>query len=260
MGEEDYVLGIKILRDRSRRHLGMFQENYIKKILEQFQMHNCKPCDTPIAKGENLSLSICPMTIKKEQHMSRVRYAIATVKRILHYLRGTMDYELCYRGNEICSIGYSDADWAGDVDERKSTTGYAFLLNGGTVSWVSKEQTYIALSTMEAKLGIDDRYFGMLPKTMIDSARWGTTGKVVGLELSDTRVKDVIIQPNLGSPNYKYKAAIEGREETSRDAVFADPTYYLPPNLLDTMDIIRIRMALLPRAGGTRRSPRTMKL
>ncbi|PKI66080.1 hypothetical protein CRG98_013526 [Punica granatum] len=46
VGEEDYVLGIKILMDRSKRLLGMSRENYIKKILERFQMHNCKPCDT----------------------------------------------------------------------------------------------------------------------------------------------------------------------------------------------------------------------
>lgn len=48
-------------------------------------------------------------------------------------------------------IGYSDANWGGDLHERKSTSRYAFLLNGGTISWSSKKQSCIALSTMEAE-------------------------------------------------------------------------------------------------------------
>ena len=73
------------------------------------------------------------------------------VKRILRYLKGTMDYCLCYQGSNLRLIGYSDADWGGDLDQRKSTSGYTFLLNKGTISWSSKKQTCIALSTMEAE-------------------------------------------------------------------------------------------------------------
>jgi len=47
--------------------------------------------------------------------------------------------------------GYTDADWGGDLDERKSTSGYAFLLNDGAISWSSKKQTCVSLSTMEAE-------------------------------------------------------------------------------------------------------------
>ena len=50
MGEVDYILGVKILRDRSKKLLGLSQQTYIKKVLERFQMHNCKPIDTPVAK------------------------------------------------------------------------------------------------------------------------------------------------------------------------------------------------------------------
>lgn len=49
--------------------------------------------------------------------------------------------------------GYSDADWAADLDERKSTTGYVFTLNGGAISWSSKKQPTIALSSTEAGCG-----------------------------------------------------------------------------------------------------------
>ena len=48
-------------------------------------------------------------------------------------------------------MGYSDVDWAGDLDEHKSTSGYIFLLNNGVISWKSKKQTCIALSTMETE-------------------------------------------------------------------------------------------------------------
>ena len=54
-------------------------------------------------------------------------------------------------GGDLRLKGYSDADWADDRDERKSTLGYAFILGGGVVSWCSKKQTCVALSTMESE-------------------------------------------------------------------------------------------------------------
>ena len=73
------------------------------------------------------------------------------VKRILRYLRGTIDHTLCYHGGDLRLIGYSDADWASDKDEHKSTLGYEFILGGGAVSWCSKKQSCIVLSTMESE-------------------------------------------------------------------------------------------------------------
>ena len=74
-----------------------------------------------------------------------------TVKRILRYIRGTSDAALCYGGSDLTVRGYVDSDFAGDLDKRKSTTGYVFTLAGGAVSWVSKLQTVVALSTTEAE-------------------------------------------------------------------------------------------------------------
>ena len=74
-----------------------------------------------------------------------------TVKRILRYLKGTTDYVLCYQGSDLHMIGYNDADWGSDLDECKSTSGYAFLLNNGAIIWSSKKQPCIALSTMEVE-------------------------------------------------------------------------------------------------------------
>ncbi|XP_059069800.1 secreted RxLR effector protein 161-like [Cryptomeria japonica] len=66
------------------------------------------------------------------------------VKRVIKYLKGMTQYTLCYQGNSTRSSrsitiqGYVDADWAGDVDRRKSTNGYVFTVNGGAISWMSK--------------------------------------------------------------------------------------------------------------------------
>ncbi|KAJ9561672.1 hypothetical protein OSB04_006832 [Centaurea solstitialis] len=66
---------------------------------------------------------------------------------------GTMDYGLCYLGYPSVLEGYSDASWITHVEEdRSSTTGWVFLLGGGTISWASKKQTCITNSTMESEL------------------------------------------------------------------------------------------------------------
>lgn len=71
------------------------------------------------------------------------------VKRISRYLKGIANYFLYHQGNDLCLKGYTDADWGGDLDERKSTSEYAFLLDNGAISWSSKKQTCISLSKME---------------------------------------------------------------------------------------------------------------
>ena len=76
------------------------------------------------------------------------------MKHLLRYLKGTADFKLCYQArSQDCTglIGFSDADWAGDKSDRKSTCGYAFFVNGGIVSWKSKKQTTVAMSSTEAE-------------------------------------------------------------------------------------------------------------
>ena len=145
MGEANYVLGVKIFRDRSKKLLGLSQETYIMMILERFRMHNSKPIDTPIEKGHTLSLEDCPKSEKEKKEMARVPYASAVgslmyatlctqpdicfavgmvsryqsnprlvhwqaVKRIFRYLCGTSDLILCYQGGDLRLRGYFDAD------------------------------------------------------------------------------------------------------------------------------------------------------
>ncbi|XP_070011328.1 secreted RxLR effector protein 161-like [Nicotiana tabacum] len=149
-------------------------------------MQDCKPINTPISRGEALSRRMCPQNPQEKEQMRKIPYANAigclmyvmmctrpdiccviglvsryqsdpgqqhwkAVKRILRYLKGTIDYSLCYQGTDLQLKSYTDADWGGDLDERKSTSGYTFLLNNGAVSWSSKKQSCIALSTMEAE-------------------------------------------------------------------------------------------------------------
>ena len=136
MGEGRYVLEVEIVRDRPRKLLGLCQKAYIEKVLERFRMHYSKPVDTPVDKGLNLSLEQCPMTDDEKQKMSNVPYASVVgslmyailctrpdicfavdlviryqsnpgtvhwqaVKRIMRFLRGTIDLVLCYQGGDI---------------------------------------------------------------------------------------------------------------------------------------------------------------
>uniref|UniRef100_A0AAV1TVU5 Integrase catalytic domain-containing protein n=1 Tax=Peronospora matthiolae TaxID=2874970 RepID=A0AAV1TVU5_9STRA len=74
------------------------------------------------------------------------------VKRIFRYLQGTKTHGICYKPSaRIDFRGYSDADWAGDLTDRKSTSGYTFMLLGAPVSWGSKKQPSVSLSTSEAE-------------------------------------------------------------------------------------------------------------
>eukprot|EP00253_Pinus_taeda_P029077 PITA_29077 len=122
-----------------------------------------KPVKVPIPVGVRLSTEQCPKTQEEKEDMSHVLYASAVgkehwiaVKRVFKYLRGTSDYGLCYQGrpglDRVLDIhGFVDVDWAGDLDQRRFASGYVFNLFGGAVSWMSKKQSVVALSTIEAE-------------------------------------------------------------------------------------------------------------
>ena len=160
LGDASFVLGIQIHRDRSRGILGLSQKSYIEKILKRFGMHDCKPSDTPVAKGDKFSLSQCPKNNFEIQEMQHIPYAFAigslmyaqvctrpdiayivgmlgrylsnpgkdhwiAAKRVMRYLQRTKDYMLTYRKlDKLEIIGYSDFDFAGCRDSMKSTSGY----------------------------------------------------------------------------------------------------------------------------------------
>ncbi|RVW65982.1 Retrovirus-related Pol polyprotein from transposon TNT 1-94 [Vitis vinifera] len=187
MGEASYVIGIKIHRDRFKGILGLSQETYINKVLERFRMKNCSPSVSPIVKGDRFNLNQCPKNNLEREQMKNIPYASAVgslmyaqvctrpdiafavgmlgryqsnpgidhwkaAKKVMRYLQGTKDYKLMYRRtSNLEVVGYSDSDFAGCVDSRKSTSGYIFILAGGAISWRSVKQTMTATSTMEAE-------------------------------------------------------------------------------------------------------------
>ncbi|RVX09023.1 Retrovirus-related Pol polyprotein from transposon TNT 1-94 [Vitis vinifera] len=187
LGNASFVLGIQIHRDRSRGILGLSQKAYIDKVLSRFGMSNCAPGDTPVAKGDKFSLHQCPKNELEKKDMERFPYASAIgslmyaqvctrpdiayivgmlgrylsnpgmdhwkkAKRVMRYLQRTKDYMLTYRrSSHLEIVGYSDSDFAGCLDSRRSTSGYIFMLAGGAVSWKSVKQTLVASSTMEAE-------------------------------------------------------------------------------------------------------------
>ncbi|KAL9268686.1 Retrovirus-related Pol polyprotein from transposon TNT 1-94-like protein, partial [Drosera capensis] len=187
LGKASFVLGIHIHRERSRGILGLSQKSYIDKVLERFGMQNSKPGNTPVAKGDKFSLNQCPKGNLEIQEMQEVPYASAVgslmyaqvctrpdiayivgvlgrylsnlgmdhwkaAKRMMRYLKRTKDHMLTYRRSDHLEIvGYSDSDFAGCQDSRKSTSGYVFMLAGGAISWRSAKQTLVTTSTMEAE-------------------------------------------------------------------------------------------------------------
>ena len=77
---------------------------------------------------------------------------MAAAKRILRYLKGSWNFGILYKWGWFDELeAFTDSDYAGDVDDRKSTSGYVFLLNSGAVSWASKKQPIVTLSTTEAE-------------------------------------------------------------------------------------------------------------
>jgi len=90
------------------------------------------------------------------QHLSQFlanpdRSHWTAAKRVLRYLKGTINYGITYSSKSLQLEGFSDADWAADSNDRKSVSGYIFNLASRPIAWSSKKQTSVALSTMKAE-------------------------------------------------------------------------------------------------------------
>ncbi|KAL4317979.1 hypothetical protein GQ457_18G008540 [Hibiscus cannabinus] len=184
LGAAKKILGMKIHRDRSSRKLWLSQQSYVEKVLDRFGMSNAKPVSTPLANHFKLSSELCPKTDKECEEMAKVPYASAVgclmyamvctrpdlahvvghvskpgrrhweaIKWIFRYLKGTVGHGIVFgsQQHDPLVVGYVDSDYAGDLDDRRSTTGYVFTLGGGPICWKSTVQPIVALSTTEAE-------------------------------------------------------------------------------------------------------------
>ena len=160
------------------------QQAYIRELLRKFGLEDCKGVGSPLPEKwdhdndstrEPLNLSECDYrglvgSINYLASTTRpdLSYAAHVLcrhlnnpsnihwkagKHVLRYLKTTMEYKLTFMGRVQNIIGYCDADFAGDIDTRKSTAGYCFFMgDGGSVSWSSKLQKSVATSTLEAEV------------------------------------------------------------------------------------------------------------
>lgn len=186
MGAAKQILGMSIIRDRSEGTLKLSQEKYIEKLLQKFSVQDAKTRSTPLATHFNLTKKQSPKMDEGKKDMAKVPYASAVgslmyamvctrpdiahavgvvsrfmsnpgrehweaVKWLLRYLKGTSKVALCFSKKDVILEGFSDADLGGCLDTRKSTTGYIFTLGGTAVSWMSRLQKSVALSTTEAE-------------------------------------------------------------------------------------------------------------
>ncbi|XP_071724406.1 uncharacterized mitochondrial protein AtMg00810-like [Rutidosis leptorrhynchoides] len=178
VGELNYFLGFQI--KQGKEGTSITQEKYAKNLVKKFGLESSKPMRTPMGTNEHLSkdiegedadptlyrsmigsllylcasrpdlshsVGICAryQTNPKESH-------VKAVKRIVRYVSGTTGLGLGYsKDTNIVLACYSDADMAGCVDDRRSTSGGCFYLGSNLVSWFSKKQNSVSLSTAEAE-------------------------------------------------------------------------------------------------------------
>ena len=183
LGEAQTYLGMLIERDRTRQSLKLSQQRMTTQLLSKYQMQDAKPKSVPLTastkltkdEGEPLDkhkygysqligslmyLAVCTRPDIAQAVGALARYMTtpttihwAAALGVLRYLAGTRGQGICFgRGNSSDQLlGYCDSDYAGDLDTRRSTTGYVFILNGGAITWSSRRQQTVAASTTEAE-------------------------------------------------------------------------------------------------------------
>ena len=178
LGLLNTYLGIEVIQGKS--DIRLCQTNYALRILEEFKMKECNSAKTPMecrlrlnreGEGEEVEstsfrkligclrfLSLTrPDLIFSVSYLSRFMSKpfsnhLAAAKRILRYIKGTSDYGLVFGKDKECKlVGYCDSDYAGDLDDRKSTSGNVFFYGSKPISWNCCKQKVIALSSCEAE-------------------------------------------------------------------------------------------------------------
>uniref|UniRef100_A0A1Y1MYL6 Retrovirus-related Pol polyprotein from transposon TNT 1-94 n=1 Tax=Photinus pyralis TaxID=7054 RepID=A0A1Y1MYL6_PHOPY len=182
INEPNYFVGLEISRDRASKSICVSQRNYVKQLVKRFNLEDAKCSSVPadphammsseighqvqnnIPYREAVGALIYIATVSRPDIAYAVgvvsrylnSYSLAhwnAVKRIIRYLKGTMDDGIEYKptSHNRKLVGFSDADFAGDHDTRRSTSGYISMLHGGAITWSSQRQQTVSLSTTEAE-------------------------------------------------------------------------------------------------------------
>ena len=184
-GELRWFLGIDFSR-LDNGNYSMSQERYVDSILKRFNMTECNPTQTPADKHvvlekatEDEHNKVLKSNYPYRQVVGSLIYLmtatrpdiswivsklsqflekpgpqhVTAAKRVLRYLKATKNYSLTFKPTDNQLIGYTDSDWAGDTEDRKSTTGYVFTLgqSSAPISWKTQKQQTVALSSCEAE-------------------------------------------------------------------------------------------------------------
>jgi hypothetical protein len=178
LGELHYYLGLEVWRNAGQNFV--CQSKYIREILKRFKMDQCKSSTIPIQQNVKLSCddgskevngTVYRQMVGSLNYLTTTRHDIAysmsvlsqfmekpheihwnAAKEILKYLKGTLDYGIKYTdASDIELTGYSDSDWDGNLDDQRSTIGYAVGIGYGVVSWSSKKQPTVSLSSTKEK-------------------------------------------------------------------------------------------------------------
>ena len=178
VGELTFFLGLQV--KQKKEDIFVSQEKYARNIVKKFGLDSKIHASTPMSSSTKLNVDSSGVEVSPTLYRSIIgsllylttsrsdivfsvgvctRYQatpkeshLTAVKRIIRYINGTPDYGLWYSKDlNACLAGYLDADWAGSVDDRKSTSGGCFYLGNNLVSWMSKKQNSVSLSTAEAE-------------------------------------------------------------------------------------------------------------
>jgi hypothetical protein len=179
LGLLSYYLGIEVKQEHGE--ITLCQRAYAEKIIERAGMEGCNSCHTPMEPRLKLLKEDGAPKMDATKYRGVIgclRYLVNTrpdialavgiasrfmeapsthhwsiVKQILRYVSGTLGYGCCYKkgDGEPRLIGYTDSDLAGDVNDRKSTSGVVFFLGGSTITWSSQKQKVVATSSCEAE-------------------------------------------------------------------------------------------------------------
>ncbi|XP_074289293.1 secreted RxLR effector protein 161-like [Silene latifolia] len=207
LGEADVILGVRVMKTSSG--ISLSQSHYVEKVLKKFNSFDVAPARTPY----DASISLCKNlgdSVSQEEYAKiigsvmflmnctrpDIAYAVSrlsrythnpsaehwnALRRLLKYLKGTIDLCLHYGKFPAVLEGYCDANWVAGNDEIHSTSGYVFTLGGGAISWKSAKQTCIASSTMESEfiaLELAGQEADWLRNLLADVPLWGTVAPV----------------------------------------------------------------------------------